>query len=108
VARLEFNNKRLRAYLDENDLAIALSTLYRSAKAEMEESGANTLYLALGFLKWFETDLSQKPRQAPLVLIPVELVRKSALKGYVIRLRDEEAVFNITLLEMLRVDFGIY
>ncbi|MDR1541636.1 MAG: DUF3320 domain-containing protein [Clostridiales bacterium] len=103
----EYKNMRLRSYLDEAELSAAISALYRSSKNDMEESGANTLYLALGFLKWYESDASQKPRFAPLVLTPVEMVRKSALKGYVIRLRDEESAINITLLEMLRVDFGI-
>ena len=41
------------------------------------------------------------------MLLPVEIIRKSALKGYVIRLRDEEPQMNVTLLEMLKQDFGI-
>ena len=36
-----------------------------------EEQGVNSLYLALGFLKWFEDDRSEKERYAPLLLIPV-------------------------------------
>ncbi len=39
--------------------------------------------------------------------MPIEIVRKSANRGYVIRLRDEEPQMNITLLEMLKQDFGI-
>lgn len=103
----EFQNKRLRAAVGEGELNRAIVDLYRAAKTSLEENGANTLYLALGLLKWFETKSSRKPRYAPVVLLPVEIVRKSALKGYVIRLRDEEPQMNITLLEMLRQDFGI-
>ena len=103
----EFQNKRLRAALGEGDLGRAIVNLYRSAKTSLEENGANTLYLALGLLRWYETKSSQKARYAPVVLLPVEIVRKSALKGYVIRLRDEEPQMNITLLEMLKQDFGI-
>ena len=73
----------------------------------MEENGANTLYVGLGLLKWFETDVSEKPRYAPILLIPVEIIRKSAQRGYVIRSREEETIMNITLLEMIRHDFGI-
>ncbi len=107
LIRSEFQNKRLRSTLEEAALNRAVIECYRAAKASIEENGANTLYLAFGLLRWYETRASQRPRYAPLVLVPVDIVRRSALKGYVIRLRDEEPQMNITLLEMLRQDFGI-
>lgn len=103
----ELSQKRLRFYLSENDLGKALTHLYRSSRTSIEENGANTLYLALGLLKWYETPSSERPRYAPILLLPVEIVRKSAAKGYVIRSREEETMMNITLLEMLRQNFGI-
>ena len=51
----ELSQKRLRFYLSENDLGKALTHLYRSSRTSIEENGANTLYLALGLLKWYET-----------------------------------------------------
>ena len=107
LLRSEFENRRLRSALGEAELARAMTQLYRTAHSSLEENGANTLYLALGLLRWYETRSSERPRYAPLVLLPIEIVRKSAVKGYVIRLRDEEAQMNITLLEMLKQDFGI-
>jgi hypothetical protein len=107
LIQAEFANRRLRAPLSESDLSRTIVNLYRTSKTSLEENGSNTLYLSCGLLRWFETNASQKARYAPLVLLPVEVVRKSALKGYVIRLRDEEAQMNITLLEMLKQDFGI-
>ncbi|SDT08711.1 AAA domain-containing protein [Paenibacillaceae bacterium GAS479] len=103
----ELTNKRLRSDSTEADLNNRLIHLYRSAKLSLEENGANTLYMALGLLQWYETASSQKARYAPLVLIPVELIRKSSKSGIVLRARDEEAQFNITLLEMLKQDFGV-
>lgn len=103
----DLGHKRLRCYLTEGELGSALTKLYRSSRLSLEENGANTLYLALGFLKWYETTKSEIPRFAPLLLLPVEIIRKSAQKGYVIRSREEETLMNITLLEMLRQDFGI-
>jgi len=81
--------------------------IYRSAKSALEENGANTLFLALGLLKWYESPASEMPRYAPIALIPVDIIRKSSRLGYVIRARDEEPQMNITLLEMLKQDFGI-
>src|SRR6185437_13604361 len=103
----EFTQKRLRSYLPENELNASLTQLYRASRLSLEENGANTLYISLGMLKWYETRESERPRYAPILLMPVEIIRKSAQKGYVIRTREEETMMNITLLEMLRQDFGI-
>lgn len=102
----EFGNKRLRSVFTETELNKLITGLYRTSKSASEENGANTLYLALGLLRWFETERSPKARYAPIVLLPVEIIRKSAVKGFVIRLRDDEPQMNITLLEKLRQDFG--
>lgn len=107
LIKSELSQKRLRAYLDENELKKVLVHLYRSSRLSIEENGANTLYLALGLLRWYETPSSERPRYAPILLLPVEIIRKSAAKGYVIRSREEDAMMNITLLEMLRQNFGI-
>lgn len=106
LVRQEFLHKRLRADASERELAEKAVYLYRSARLSLEENGANTLYLALGLLKWFESTASEQPRYAPIVLVPVELVRKSSSAGFVLRMRDEETQINITLLEMMRQDFG--
>ena len=107
IVKAEFENKRLRSVLTEGELTKATKELYRTAKAALEENGANTLYLALGMLRWYENKRSTKARYAPVVLLPIEMIRKSAAQGYVIRLRDEEPQMNITLLEKLKQDYGI-
>lgn len=107
ISESEFKNKRIRTFVSEAELERACKALYRSAKLSLEENGNNTLYLALGFLKWYETDKSEKARYAPLVLIPIDIVRNVQDKTYKIRLRDEETQMNITLLELLRQDHGI-
>lgn len=107
LVKSELKQRRLRAYLTDEALRRSLTYLYRSSRLALEENGANTLYLALGMLKWLETPNSTRPRFAPILLLPIEIIRKSAAKGYVIRSRDEDTMLNITLLEMLRQYFGI-
>ena len=107
IAEAEFKSKRIRTFLREKDLDAALKNLSRAAKVGMEENGSNTLFLSLGLLRWFESDLSEKPRYAPVVLIPVDLVRNNRNKGYIIRSRQEDTQINVTLLEYLRQDHGI-
>ncbi|MBO4877781.1 MAG: DUF3320 domain-containing protein [Ruminococcus sp.] len=107
IADAEFKNQRLRTFLKESDLEKAMKKLMRLAKVSIEENGANTIYLALGFLRWYETDKSEKARYAPLVLVPVDITRKVQDNSYSIKVRDEDTQFNITLLEMLRQFYGI-
>jgi len=107
LVRKEFTQNRLRAYLQEEELNSRLTFLYRSARHSMEENGANTLHMAIGILRWYESPRSEKARFAPIILIPVELIRKSVKVGYIIRGREEDAVLNITLIEKLRQDFQI-
>lgn len=107
IIKSEFENKRLRSTLNEAELTQVIKGLYRTSKTALEENGANTLYLALGLLRWYESPRSTKARYAPIVLLPIEFVRKSANKGFAIRLRDDESQMNITILEKLKQDFGI-
>lgn len=107
LIRSELDQKRLRSYLSDVELNKTLQTLYKASRLSIEENGANTLYLALGLMKWYESPTSEQARYAPILLLPVDIIRKSAAKGYVIRTREEETILNITLLEMLRQNFGI-
>ena len=107
IAEEELKNHRLRTYMTETELEKAMAKLRRQAKVSLEENGANTLYLALGFLEWYETDRSEKPRYAPLVLVPINITRKIHDRKYTIKPRDEAVQVNITLLEMLRQNYGI-
>lgn len=107
IATEEFKNNRIRTFIQEEELTKNLKGIYRAAKVSMEENGTNTLFLALGFLRWFETDISEKARYAPIVLVPVDIVKSVRNKGYVLRSRQEDAQINITLLEYLRQIYGV-
>jgi DNA polymerase III delta prime subunit len=79
--------------------------LYRAARLSIEETGANTLFLVLGSMRWYEAE-SNRAFRAPIIFIPLEIVRHGA-KKYLIRPRDEEAIINITLIEMMRQSFDL-
>lgn len=73
-----------------------------------EEQGVNILYLALGFLTWFEDKASNIERKAPLLLLPVELVRNRRTSTCDIRIRDDDLVMNLPLHQRLKDEFGIH
>lgn len=84
-----------------------LLRLARDARTAEEEQGINILYLAIGFLSWFEDKASAVKREAPVILMPVELVRNARTSTYDLICRDDEIVTNLPLQERLRSDFGI-
>lgn len=95
------------ASLEKIKLEATLIELFRKARSDLEEGGANTLFMAIGFLKWKKSADDPKTYSAPLILLPVKLDRKSALSGVTLTLLDEEPRFNLTLLELLRHDFEL-
>lgn len=78
---LESKHKKLHSFYTEKELNNCLTKMYRSARTSMEENGASTLYLALGLLRWFESKKSSTARYAPIVLVPIDIIRKSAIRG---------------------------
>ena len=98
---------RLQTALSPEGLQARLLTLFRDAQTMIEEQGVNILYLALGQLKWTEVERADTPRYAPLVLVPVEIQRKTASERFHIRWLEEEVQENLSLRARLKADFDI-
>lgn len=101
-----YTDAYLETRMGPDALQKRLLKIAREAQTAEEESGVNILYLALGFLTWFE-DKSTVAREAPLVLLPVELTRNLRTSTYDVRIRDDELVTNLPLQQRLKDDFGI-
>ena len=102
LIKMELGSGIMRSYLAEGELAENCASLIRKAKTAQEEAGANTLCLALGFLKW-KKDGGEK--YAPLILLPVTLA-KNRRQGITLVRGDDYSV-NTTLLEFLKREFDI-
>lgn len=105
--RQEFRNHRLYTYCGVKQLDRELTTIYRAARSSQQENGVSSLYLAIGLMRWFADPESETPSYAPLILLPIEIIRKSANQGYGLHARDEEPHFNTTLLEMLKQNYNL-
>ena len=105
--RQEFRNHRLYTYCTPKQLDRELTTIYRAARSSQQENGVSSLYLAIGLLRWFTGPDAQTPSYAPLILLPIEIIRKSANQGYALHARDEDPHFNTTLLEMLKQNYNL-
>ncbi|MGH6853718.1 MAG: DUF4011 domain-containing protein, partial [Methylocella sp.] len=84
-----------------------LHAMRRDAQTAKAERGVNILFLALGFLRWHEDEESGTPREAPLILLPVSLVRDAKRATFDLTLREDGIATNHALQERLRGDFGL-
>jgi very-short-patch-repair endonuclease len=81
-----------------------------AAKTAIEESGTNMLYLVFGFLEWYESDDSEQPHLAPLVVVPVTIERaggKGKAVETIVEYSGEDIETNLSLVEKMRRDFGL-
>ncbi|MEW6353244.1 MAG: DUF3320 domain-containing protein [Pseudomonadota bacterium] len=106
-ARDALEKRQVLVNLPGEELSRRAVDIYRKAQTALQEGGANTLYLALGFLLWKRDEKDERRFRAPLILLPVTLERKSVRSGIRMLAHDDEPRFNTTLLEMLRKDFEI-
>jgi len=107
VREARYRDLILETQLGQEGLDRRLLTLFSDARTAEEEQGVNILYLAMGFLRWYESDSSQILRESPLILLPVELVRDDRRATFDLRVLDTEVVTNMPLQERLRGDFGL-
>ena len=107
LAEQEYHSNRIRTNLDDKSLDQLGDKFVKGARSSLEETGANSLYLGIGSLMWSSRQEPDTLRQAPLILIPVDIVDKGYLSGLLLKAREEEGHFNITLTEMLKNEFGI-
>lgn len=98
---------RLQTRLTSAGLQKRLLSLYYDALTFEEEQGVNILYLALGTLKWFEAEKSDTERFAPLVLVPVRLMRGNAAERFKLEWRGEEIAVNLSLQAKMKAEYGI-
>ena len=98
---------KLQTRLSSEKLQRRLLDMYSDARTFIEEQGVNILFLALGQLQWFDRNALDKPRFAPLILLPVALERKSAAERFTLSWLQEDAAENLSLAAKLKADFGL-
>ncbi len=81
-------------------LSARLRKLDDARRTADEEQGVATLFVALGFLHYFETESSEKERKAPLVLVPAKLIR-TGRDSWQVMAGDDDPIVNPGLVEYL-------
>ena len=97
----------LQTKLGETALQKRLLRFARELKVLEDEQGINILYLAVGFLRWYEDEKSDVLREAPLILIPVSFESDPRRSTFDLRAREDDMATNLPLSERLRDQDGI-
>jgi hypothetical protein len=90
------------------DLEKILKNLHRRSLSDYRERGVRILHIAFGMLVWKEKETGEEVR-SPLILVPIELTRKSFRKPFDISVPpiEEEVVLNPALEVKLKKDFEV-
>ncbi len=90
------------------DLEKILKNLQRRSLSDYRERGVRILHAAFGMLVWKDKETSEEVR-SPLVLVPIELDRKSFREPFSISVPpiEEEVVLNPALQVKLKTDFQV-
>ncbi len=100
------NDKLLQTDLSLDELQKRLYYIHQQARSVFEEQGYSVLHLALGFLRWFDRENTEKENIAPLLLIPVELERGRNRSQFTLKWSQADLVPNLSL-EAKLADQGI-
>ncbi|MGC4007485.1 MAG: DUF4011 domain-containing protein [Pirellulales bacterium] len=105
-AKAALKRDEIISSLGKSEMTARLTKLFREVKNDLAEGGTNTLFLAVGFLKWKQKSDDERTYRAPLLLIPVQLTRTSAGSPFRLAAYDDDIRFNATLIQLLKKDFG--
>ena len=93
---------KLETDLTPTELQKRLFYINNQAKTMLEEQGYNILYIACGFLEWYDNVKPKQKNLAPLILIPVAIERKTVGKSFNLYWTGEEIQTNISLKAKLK------
>jgi len=103
------DESNVRALMYPDDLAKHCRKIEREATLAIEETGANMLFLVLGFLEFPDQRDSDKTFTAPLISVPVSLQKKevAGIQQFSLQYTGDDISENLSLREKLRNDFGL-
>ena len=100
--------RKLQTLLLPDNLEARLESIQDLARLSKQEMGLSTLFIAFGFLEWYQADDSEKACFAPLLLLPVNLDEKivGGRKCFSVSASTEAPEINISLAQYLEEKHG--
>jgi hypothetical protein len=106
IVKQGFSRRLLYGNYDPAEFLRRARSITSNAKAFMEETGTNGLFLAIGSLVWVPE--GKKEVRSPLILVPVRLTPKARNTQFVLSLdTSSEVTPNFSLAEKLRRELNL-
>lgn len=108
VSKTSHSDEALQTLKFPDELERVMEKISSDARLSEQEMGLSTLFLAFGFLEWYESDASDKKAFAPLLLLPVSLEAEK-VRGrdvFYLSAREGAAEANLSLQKLLEKDFN--
>ena len=93
--------------LTDRELNLRLRRLHLRAKESLSEQGVHSLFLGFGLLKWYESNDSEDALFSPLMLVPVNLDRRTTDAPWTIKEYEDDAIPNYSLGQLLKDQFDV-
>lgn len=102
-----FKADDLLTTIGDRTLDRRLRNLDGYARLSISEQGLHCLYLAFGFIKWFESIDSTKEIRSPLLLVPAAFRRETADSPWNLVKAEDDIIDNLCLRQRFKQDFGL-
>jgi len=103
----QHTDSRLQTNESASQLQSRLLKTHHAVNTLIQEQGVNTLFVALGMVEWYPSNASNIVRQAPLILVPVEITRSDVRGRFRIAYTGGELGANLSFMEKVKNDFGV-
>jgi Protein of unknown function (DUF4011) len=108
ISKVSHSDQALQTLKFPDELESILEKISSDARLAEQEMGLSTLFLAFGFLEWYDSDDSDKKAFAPLLLLPVRLEAEK-VRGhevFCLSARESAAEANLSLQKLLEKNFN--
>ena len=101
------SSNRIYAFGKKKDAEDVLISLARKSATQVEESGCNPLFLTMGMIEWYDSNLSKQTITAPIILVPAAMPRRRSGPYFSLDLDFDSMQLNAAAFEYFKRMFDL-
>lgn len=101
------SSNRIYAFSKKGDTEDVLISLARKSTTQVEESGCNPLFLTLGMIEWYDSNLSKQTITAPIILVPAAMPKRRTGPHFSLDLDLDSMQLNAAVFEYFKRVFDL-
>lgn len=101
------SSNRLYAFSKKGKTEDVLISLARKSTTQVEESGCNPLFLTMGMIEWYDSNLSKQTITAPIILVPATMPKRRTGPYFSLDLDFDSMQLNAAVFEYFKRVFDL-